>query len=111
MKAYLGESIGAYIARLRDSEKCRYDACLVILKTVKPEGEVGVKDLPGGKYAVFQYQGSYDNLSLVYDTIFGKWLPESGFQLRNVPCFEKYLNNPNRTEPGKLKTEIYLPIL
>jgi len=96
---------------ITDSEKCRYDACLVIHKPVQPEGEVGVKELAGGKFAVFQYQGSYANLSIVYDTIFGKWLPESGFELRNAPCFEKYLNNPNRTEPAKLKTEIYLPVL
>lgn len=93
-----------------ESEKCRYDACLVVHKPVKPQAEIGVKEIAGGKYAVFLYQGSYNDFGAAYDIIFGKWLPESGHELRNAPCIEKYLNNPNRTEPDKLKTEIYLPI-
>jgi len=96
--------------KVTESEKCRYDACLVIHKPAQAQGEVGVKEIAGGKHAVFHYQGIYSNLGAVYDTIFGKWLPESGHGLRNVPCFEKYLNNPNRTKPEKLKTEIYIPI-
>ncbi len=63
-----------------------------------------------GKFAIFKYQGSYDNFGEVYDEIFGKWLINSGYELRNIPVMEKYLNNPNRTKPDKLKTEIYLPI-
>jgi AraC family transcriptional regulator len=93
-----------------ESEKCRYDACLVIHKPAQSQGEVGVKEIAGGKYAVFEYQGSYNNLGAVYDTIFGKWLPENGYELRSAPCFEKYMNNPNHTTPEKLKTEIYIPL-
>ena len=96
--------------KVTESEKCRYDACLVIHKPAQAQGEVGVKEIAGGKYVVFHYQGIYSNLGAVYDTIFGKWLPESGHGLGNAPCFEKYLNNSNRTKPEKLKTEIYIPI-
>jgi AraC family transcriptional regulator len=93
-----------------DAEKCRYDACLVIHKPVRPKGEIGVKEIAGGKYAVFTYQGSYQSLGTVYDMIYNNWLPESGHELRNVPCYEKYVNNPEKTETSKLKTEIYIPI-
>ena len=96
--------------KVTEPDKLRTDICLVIHKPAQAEGEIGVKTMPGGKYAVFLYQGSYDNLGSVYDTIFGYWLPESGAQLRNVACFEKYLNNPDKTEPAKLKTEIYVPV-
>jgi AraC family transcriptional regulator len=96
--------------KVTEPDKLRTDICLVIHKPAKAEGEIGEKVLPGGKYAVFLYQGSYDNLGSVYDTIFGHWLPESGVQLRNVACYEKYLNNPDKTEPAKLKTEIYVPV-
>jgi AraC family transcriptional regulator len=96
--------------KVTEVDKLRTDICLVIHKPAQPEGEIGEKILPGGKYAVFHYQGSYDNLGSVYDTIFGHWLPESGMQLRNVACYEKYLNNPDKTEPAKLKTEIYVPV-
>lgn len=93
-----------------DSEKIRYDACLVVHKEASPMGEVGVKTLPGGKYMMFLYTGSYKHLSEVYDYIFNEWLINSEYQLRDEPVHEKYRNNPERTEEQKLKTEIYLPI-
>lgn len=96
--------------KVTEADKLRTDICLVIHKPAQPYGEVGVRTIQGGKYAVFLYQGSYARLDSVYDTIFGHWLPDSGEQLRNVACFEKYLNNPDNTAPEKLKTEIYVPL-
>ncbi len=96
--------------KVTESDKLRTDICLVVHKPAVAKGEVGVKELGGGKYAVFHYQGPYEQLGSVYDTIYGKWLPEGGYQIRNAPVFEKYLNNPKDTTPEKLKTEIYVPI-
>ena len=83
---------------------------MVVTKPAKPQGEIGVKTIGGGKYAVFLYQGSYENLGAVYDTIFAQWLPESGCALRNAPCMEKYISHQDRVAPEKLKTEIYVPL-
>lgn len=106
------ESIGLSYddPKVTEIGKCRYDACLTIHKPAKAQGKVGIKRIAGGKFAVFAYQGSYSNLGDVYDTIFGNWLLNSAHELRNIPVMEKYLNNPNRTAPEKLKTEVYLPI-
>lgn len=96
--------------KVTDAENCRYEACLVIHKEPVPSSHIGVKDLEGGSFAVFLYQGPYHQLSVVYDTIFSRWLLQSGYELRESPIIEKYLNNPNRTIESKLKTEIYIPI-
>jgi len=96
--------------KVTNSEKLRTDVCLVLPKPAEPKGEIGVKEIAGGKYAVFLYQGPYTNLGIVYDTIFAKWLPDSGYELRNAPLYEKYINDPSRTEEAKLKTEIYIPL-
>ncbi|SHF39172.1 transcriptional regulator, AraC family [Bacteroides luti] len=96
--------------KVTNSEKLRTDVCLVLPKPAEPKGEIGVKEIAGGKYAVFSYQGPYTNLGIVYDTIFAKWLPDSGYELRNAPLYEKYINDPSRTEEAKLKTEIYIPL-
>jgi AraC family transcriptional regulator len=96
--------------KVTTSEKLRTDVCLVLPKPAEPKGEIGVKEIAGGKYAVFLYQGPYTNLGIVYDTIFAQWLPGSGYELRNAPLFEKYVNDPSRTEEAKLKTEIYIPL-
>ncbi len=93
-----------------ESEKLRYDACVTISKDVKPEGEVGVKTVEGGKYAMFLHKGPYSGFQDLYNYIYGVWLQESGVELREQPCFEKYLNSPDKTKPENLKTEVYIPI-
>lgn len=106
------QHIGVYHGdpKITEPDKLRSDICLVVVKKALPKGEVGVKEIKGGKYAMFAYQGSYEYLSSVYDTIYGKYIPEGGYKLRDAFCFEKYVNNPDITDPEKLKTEIYIPI-
>ena len=87
----------------------RSDVCLAIHKSATPQEEVSCKTLAGGKYAVFFYQGSYENLSQVYDTAV-RWVIDHQYTLREEPLFEKYLNDARRTPKEKLKTEIYIPI-
>ena len=107
------EHIGIYHddPKVTESEKLRSDVCLAIQKPVQAQGEIGVKEIQGGKYAVFLHIGPYDEVGVVYDAIFSTWLPESGRELRHVPMFEKYINDPSKTTPDKLKTELYIPIL
>ncbi len=92
------------------ADKLRYEACISVAQAVKPEGAVGVQTIAGGKYAVFLHQGPYDQLSETYRGIFGQWLPASGTALRDSPCLEIYLNDPQRTKPENLKTDICIPI-
>lgn len=96
--------------KVTEPSKLTSDLCLVVHKDANPQGKVGVKELEGGKYAMFHYQGTYQNLDAVYDKIYADLLPSSGLKLRNEPVLEKYLNNPDSTEPEKLKTEIYVPV-
>ena len=64
--------------------------------------------LEGGLYAVFDYKGSSSDSS-IFQYIFTKWLPNSGYQLDNRPHFEvlgdKYKNNDPSSEE-----EIWIPI-
>ncbi len=96
--------------KVTEKEKCRYDACLTIHQTAKPQGEIGVKKIEGGKFAVFSYKGSYDNWGEVYDIVYDEWLINSKYDLRNVPVMEKYLNSPLQSEANELNIEIYLPV-
>lgn len=92
-------------------EKIRYDACITYTGNVKPEGEIGIQTIAGGKYAVFLHEGPYSNFNRTYDYIMRDWYPSSGEKFRDLPCFEVYLNrDPRRTKPENLKTEIYVPI-
>lgn len=96
--------------RVTEAEKCRYDACVAVHKPIKPEGEIGVKTISGGKFAVFLHKGSYNKMQETFDAIFSKWIFENAIELRNAPIMEKYLNNPYETAEEDLLTEILIPI-
>lgn len=92
------------------SGKIRYEAAITVDDEVEPEGEVGVRTLPGGDHAVICHQGPYQELSNTYDCIYGQWLPTSGREPADDPCFEVYLNDPEGTDPEDLLTDIYIPL-
>jgi len=94
---------------ITENDKCQYDCCVTISKDIKPEGEIGVKNIEGGRYAAFKFRGSFDNISSVYNSIFKNWLPESNYELRDAPCFEKYIKF-SKTNPDNNKTEVYIPV-
>ena len=96
--------------KVTEADKLRSDICLVLPKKAEPKGEIGVKTMEGGKYLMFLYQGPYENLASVYDTIHAKYILEGEYTLRHSYCFDKYVNNPDNTPADKLKTEIYIPI-
>lgn len=93
-----------------DEDKIRYDACLTIIKEAKATGDIGVKTLKGGKFAVFLYQGSYKYFEQVYNYLFNDWLLNSTYELRDEPTRERYISHPDRVSEDKLKTEFYIPI-
>jgi AraC family transcriptional regulator len=92
------------------AEKLRYDAAITVKSEVKPEGEFGVTELAGGDYATVTHRGPYEGLGRVYPAVFGSWLPNSGRELRDVPCFELYLNSPQTARPEDLLTVIHIPV-
>ena len=93
------------------AEELRYDACITYDdKSVKPEGEICLKTIEGGKYLYYLHKGSYEKLKDVYNQMIG-YIVEHEMSMADRPPFEKYLNrDPRRTKPENLKTEIYIPI-
>ena len=96
--------------KVTPEEKLRTDVCMLLAYSAVPKGDIGFKQIPAGRYAIFLYKGAYDNLQSVYDTIYGKCLPEMECTLRDEPSAEHYLNNPADTEPEDLLTEILIPV-
>lgn len=92
------------------AEKVRYDAAVTVNRPVQPEGDFGVMEIAGGRYAVATHKGPHEELGKTYQRIFGGWLPKSGYALRDVPAFEQYLNSPQNTRPEDLLTLIHVPL-
>lgn len=81
--------------------------------TVGPEVEsdetVTIHEVPAGRYAVLLYKGPYAQIGRGYEELFG-WLPTSGEEPAHAPCVEVNLNDPRKTAPADLLTELCLPL-
>lgn len=98
---------------ITSENKLRYDACILATNNIQPKNNVSRQILKGGKYAVFIHNGSYDGIGLTFDRIFFKWLPDSKENFDETrPCFSEYFNMEFAvTDPSKLVTKIYIPLL
>jgi len=108
-----GEAIGICHddPQVTNKEKIRYDASLAWTKE-----EVGVladygfetKNIAGGKYAKVLYKGNKKAEESWYGLY--AWIEEQGYEYRDEPAFEKYLNMPDEVEESNILTEIYVPL-
>lgn len=96
------------------ADKCRYDACISVPPGTKPEGEVGIYDIPAGKYAVYRIEGTYANINAelgqAWNTLMGDWFPDSGYQPDDRPCFEIYRETEEQALSGKYIVDICEPV-
>jgi AraC family transcriptional regulator len=92
-------------------EKLRYDACIVVGSDVKPDGNVGVHQIPGGRYATTTHCGAYTRLSETYSALLGQWMPANDLEpALGQPALEFYLNDPQQTPEDELRTAICVPL-
>ena len=107
--------IGIYYSDTQSAPPAEWqsDACISVGETVTQSAEPGaprIIDLAGGRHAVLRHQGPYAELHKAYTWLFGTWLPQSGEEPADRPCFEEYLNNPRDLPPQEWLTEISLPL-
>ncbi|GCE15190.1 AraC family transcriptional regulator [Tengunoibacter tsumagoiensis] len=95
-----------------DEYACRYDSCITIPKGFEKEKhtEVQFQHLPGGLYACYQFYDTIEKIGLLYQNLYGQWLPQSEYDADDRPCLEFCLNNPAHDPERKCKAEICIPI-
>jgi AraC family transcriptional regulator len=65
----------------------------------------------GGRYAVAPFEGSAHEIQGAWDRIFASWLPGSGYQPDDRPCYELYRGSPMKNDsPGIFRCELHLPL-
>jgi AraC family transcriptional regulator len=101
--------------KITQIDKCRYDACITIPEGIKTEGEIGIKDIAPGKYAVYHVEGVLDDgfnndFMKYWEDLYRVWLPESGYQPDDRDCFEIYYDDPEKNPERKFVADICMPI-
>jgi AraC family transcriptional regulator len=92
-------------------DKCRYYVCITVPDTISGDEFVGIMDIPGGKYAVYRFEGTQPELHVAYRRLYSEWLPDSGYQPANSPCYEICRRPSNDPLTEAMIMEIYIPIV
>lgn len=96
--------------RGEDPDAVRFDACFDFGPRPNVEAPYRVAGLGGGRYAVVRHVGPYEGLEAFYDYLYGPWLETSGYQLREAPAFNNYIQDPDSVPPEEWETDIYIPV-
>ena len=91
-------------------EALRADACVTLPDGKLPDGDLQLREIRGGRYAVTLHVGPYAELHFPYTWLYGTWLPTSGEEAAHAPSIEEYLNDARVVPPSDLRTEIWLPL-
>lgn len=94
-----------------DKNRLRYDACLSVSPDVKPEGEIGIVELPARRVARGRY-GPAAGIAGAWRALYGEWLPDSGFVPSDAPAIELYLmDQGNDPDHDHFVMDICVPIV
>lgn len=96
---------------LAPPDKCRYDACVMVPDSFQASGQTAIAVLPGGRYAVARFKGLPATIAAAWTTLTREWLPASGLQCDERPCFERF-DAVTALDPatGEFSCDICIPV-
>jgi AraC family transcriptional regulator len=92
-------------------DRCRYDACVVVPAEFEADRWVNLTDVPAGRYAVSGFVGTAHQIERAWDALFRAWLPRSGYEPDDRPCYELYRGDPSvNVRTRRFRCELCLPV-
>jgi AraC family transcriptional regulator len=76
----------------------------------KGDQELKVIELPAAMTARLIHRGPYAELEQAYRHLYKGWLPASGREPADAPCFEEYLNDCRTLPPTEWLTAVHMPL-
>lgn len=92
---------------ITDEKKLRTSVCISVPEDTKVNGEIGKMEVEGGKYVIARFEVTADEFEEAWSWVYGEWLPKSGYQPDDKPCFEMY---PEEPKDGKFTVDICVPV-
>ena len=96
---------------ITDDDKLKLDVCITIPNNFEVDGEIGKMTISGGKYVVARFELKADEFSNAWNILYKDWLPKSGFQPDDKPCYELCHNDPKEHPEGKHVVDICIPVI
>lgn len=88
-------------------DKLRMSVCITVPPETKIEGEVGKMQLAAANYVIARFELTAQDFQQAWDWLYGEWMPQSGYQPDDKPCFEMY---PEEPKDGKFIVDICVPV-
>lgn len=104
------EQIGICIGDPEEPESFGYFAGIVPATPTAPAGDLEAVAIAGGLYASYRLVGPWSLIAPTFQSLFGGWLPQSGYDPDNRPALELYRD---RSRPGARQdcvTDLLIPI-
>ena len=95
---------------ITDESKLRVSVCITVPPDTEVDGEIGKMSVPGGDYAVARFEVGPSEYGAAWQYVYGQWLPSSGYQPDDRPCFEMYPEGNEDREDGKMTVDIVVPV-
>lgn len=95
---------------ITEEDKLRVSVCLTVPEGTEVSGEIGKTAIPGGKYAIGRFEIDPSEYGEAWQFLCGEWLPSSGYEPDDRPCFELAVNDPREHPEGKHIVDIYEPV-
>ncbi len=95
---------------ITDDSKLRTSMCITVPSDTEVDGEIGKMNVEGDKQAIGHFELNADEYEQAWKIIYGDWLPQSGYQPDDKPCFEIYYNNPKEHPEKKHIVDICIPV-
>lgn len=89
---------------------CRYDVAVEVPADTRAAGEVGRASFPAMSIAEVQIAGPIDLEQRALDWLYGTWLPRSGREPLDAPCFEAWSGLPFAHGGEHFELAVQLPV-
>lgn len=92
-------------------EKLRISAAIKVPPGTQVSGVIGKMRLEKGRYACAGFRLGHLEYYRAWQWVFAAWLPQSGYQPADGPCFEYYPDLKSKEKDGKMDVQICVPVV
>lgn len=101
---------------ITEEEKLRVTVCMTLedqqhrLEEFPQDSDMGILELAGGWYSCSSFKTHREGFLQAWDWVYNTWIPQSGWELDNRPCFEWGQGSPSRGEDPVFEYDICISI-
>ena len=95
---------------ITEKDKLRISVGLTVPSNTPCSGEISLMEIPASPYVCALFEIDVSEYAAAWNAVCGEWMPQSGWQPGDAPCYEVNLNDPRQHPQGKHIVEIRMAL-